>query len=511
MVATLALIALLIGLLTTGVYAQPCTVFSLPDSAFAVEVPDFLPPNGSLHFAAKTATSGQRILFYIHGLGGSPENWNLVASRTALGGAPLYPARDVVYDSPPTYSQNGSLMDGALDIDQHLQSQAWLAQQMQQIDPNNHILIAHSLGGLEALVLDSLYADSSLFDRPVGGMVLIGSAVEGPQAPFVLRPWGQNGAATFVSDACSVLSHPVLWMPAYLPPLRWFENLDPLLQQTLNTQCATASNLVVPFALGKFNRPITAELHPQNPLIQKVSQRSPSVPVVQVYGLEDEPVFWRTAYSMTVTDSIGMALAQDPFAFDGDQPLVDWANTQQARYQAQAFIAAAHAQHHALALQASWWNPVAGLYHAWQRQRALEQAEAASDAEQWYRNANNVYESLIGARTVHHQLDGYWCRCRGENNAGEWSVVAQPTDCESSDPDATCLAWPRWVSEVTVHPNDGVVLASSAGSLPGAVAHIALPHTNHQQMRNASYTREFFKRLYNGTIPGGAFFLTPVR
>ncbi|MEY2998582.1 MAG: hypothetical protein RLZZ02_391, partial [Bacteroidota bacterium] len=91
MVATLALIALLIGLLATGVYAQPCTVFSLPDSALAVEVPDFLPPNGSLHFAAKTATSGQRILFYIHGLGGSPENWNLVASRTALGGAPLYP------------------------------------------------------------------------------------------------------------------------------------------------------------------------------------------------------------------------------------------------------------------------------------------------------------------------------------------------------------------------------------------------------------------------------------
>jgi len=30
-------------------------------------------------------------------------------------------------------------------------------------------------------------------------------------------------------------------------------------------------------------------------------------------------------------------------------------------------------------------------------------------------------------------------------------------------------------------------------------------------MRNASYTREFFKRLYNGTIPGAAFFLTPVR
>jgi hypothetical protein len=90
-------------------------------------------------------------------------------------------------------------------------------------------------------------------------------------------------------------------------------------------------------------------------------------------------------------------------------------------------------------------------------------------------------------------------------------VVAHPSDCESNTPDATCLAWPRWVSEVTVQPNDGVVLASSAGSLPGAVAHIALPHTNHQQMRNASYTREFFKRLYNGTIPGAAFFLTPVR
>ncbi|MFM1884599.1 MAG: hypothetical protein RL168_783, partial [Bacteroidota bacterium] len=444
MAATLALIAFLIGLLATGVYAQPCSIFPLPDSTYGFSPIAFDAAENSNRFATKTATSGERIIFYLHGLGGSPENWNLVASRTALGGANQFPARQVLYDSPPSYSQNGGLIDGALDIDQHLQTQAWLAEQMHQIDPDNHLIVAHSLGGLEALILDSLYADSSLFDRPIGGMVLIGSAVAGSQAPFTLSPWGQNGAANFISDACSILSHPALWIPAYLPPLRWFENLDPLLQQTLSTQCSAASHLIVPFALGKFNRPITTELHPQNPLIQKISQRAPSVPVIQVYGVEDEPVFWRTAYSMTVTDSIGMSLAQDPFSFDGDQPLVDWANTQQARYQAQATLAAAAAQHHALGLQAAWWNPVASLYHAWQRQRALEQAEAASDAEQWYRKANDVYEALIGARRIQHEQSGYWCRCRGLNPEDEtWSVVTHPSECESLSPEMRCTAWPR--------------------------------------------------------------------
>ena len=511
---TVALIFILVTLLAGRLYAQPCTSTPLALSGAGPEVHNrpFEPLAGSQVFSAKTYTGGDRSIFYIHGLGGSSENWQLVASRTAYGGTLQFPARKVVYAPPITYAQNGSLLDAALDMDAGLQSAALQAQQIHGISPEDNLLIAHSLGGLEALILDSLYQDTITFSRPFGGMILFGSAVEGSDAPFALSSWGGNGAEGFVEEACEVLSSPWLWLPQFLPPLRWFPALDPILQQAISFTCGTLGDLFVPFALGHFNKPLVAEIQPQSPWIQSISARAPSVPVIQAYGVEEEPVFWRTAYSMYMTDSIGLALAQDPFSFDGDQVLVDWAVDQMAQYAAQGALASARAQAHLIAQNNAWYNPVASLYHAWQRQRALEESAAANDAHRWYYQANNVYKGYIGARKLSFNQDGFWCRCRGDMDPPfSWTAVQTPSDCFGSDPYAACVVWERWQAYVIEKPNDGVVLAQSAGSLPGAIAHVAMPNTNHQQMRNASTTRALLKRIYNGQIPGGPFFATAIR
>lgn len=511
---TVLLIFILVTLLAGRLYAQPCTSATLPLSGAdpAMHIPLFIPVTGSQIFSAKTYTGGDRAFFYIHGLGGNGENWQLVASRTAYGGTPQFPARQVVYTPPIIYAQNGSLIDAALDIDAGLQNAAWQAQQIHDVSPEDNLVLAHSLGGLEALILDSLYQDSSTFTRPFGGMILFGSAVGGSVAPFALSSWGGNGAEEFVEEACEVLSNPWLWMPQYLPPLRWFPALDPLVQQAISSSCGTLNDLFIPFALGHFNKPLVAEIQPQSPWIQSISTRAPSIPVIQAYGIEEEPVFWRTAYSLFVTDSMGLALAQDPFSFDGDQVLVDWAADQMAQFAAQGALAGARAHAHLIAQNNSWYNPIASLYHAWQRQRALEESVAAYAAYRWHYQANNVYKGYIGARELSFSKDGYWCRCRGDVDPPfSWTIVQSPSDCVGDDPYAACVVWERWQAQLTEKPNDGVVLAHSAGSLPGAVAHIAMPNTNHQQMRNASTTRALLKRIYNGQIPGGPFFATAIR
>ena len=239
MILTVLVIAVLVTLLTQSANGQPCsfptsTIFEVGSTVYS---PFFPPPSGT-EFAQKTHTGGERIIFYLHGLGGTGTSWNSVASRTAYGGAPQYPARQVIFDMPFTYLQNASLFDAAMDIDNTLQVRSFLAQQMHGVSPGDHLLIAHSLGGIEALILDSLYTDTATFERPFGGAVLVGSAIGGSDAAMALSAWGQNGAVHFVEEACQILSNPWLWAAHLLPPLRWFPALDPWVQQAIQSTCS---------------------------------------------------------------------------------------------------------------------------------------------------------------------------------------------------------------------------------------------------------------------------------
>ncbi|MGA1778324.1 MAG: hypothetical protein ACO39W_06040, partial [Schleiferiaceae bacterium] len=283
MILTVLVIAVLVTLLTQSAYGQPCSfptspIFEVGSTVYS----PFSPPPSGTEFAQKTHTGGERIIFYLHGLGGTGTSWNSVASRTAYGGAPQYPARQVIFDMPFTYLQNASLFDAAMDIDNTLQVRSFLAQQMHGVSPGDYLLIAHSLGGIEALILDSLYTDTATFERPFGGAVLVGSAIGGSDAAMALSAWCQNGAVDFVDEACQFLSNPWLWAAHLLPPLRWFPALDPWVQQAIQSTCSGIVTPFIPFALGKFNRPLVTELTPQSPWPAHLNHRVPQIPVVQL-------------------------------------------------------------------------------------------------------------------------------------------------------------------------------------------------------------------------------------
>ncbi|MEY3928114.1 MAG: hypothetical protein RJA97_1121, partial [Bacteroidota bacterium] len=212
-------IALVVGLilsltllLSWSATAQPC---SNPASLPAIEAgpavrEDFVPPTGSLRWSHKTATNGDRIVHFIHGLGGNADSWNLVAARTAAVGTPGYPAREVVYANPPTYLQTGSTLDAAMDIHGYLTATAGPLSALHAIDAEDNFMVAHSYGGVLSLLLDSLYDDPQTFTRQFGGIVAFGSAINGAYLAQTLHPTGGNLAVAFVEEACRALSDPRL-------------------------------------------------------------------------------------------------------------------------------------------------------------------------------------------------------------------------------------------------------------------------------------------------------------
>ena len=508
-------IALVVGLilsltllLSWSAAAQPCgNPASLPaiEAASAVHA-DFVPPTGSLQWSNKTATNGDRIVHFIHGLGGNADSWNLVAARTAAIGTPGYPAREVVYANPPTYLQTGSTLDAAMDIHGYLTATGGPLSALHAIDVEDNFMVGHSYGGVLSLLLDSLYDDPQTFTRQFGGIVAFGSAINGAYLAKALHPTGDNLAVAFVEEACRALSDPRLVAPQF-PALRWIPGLDPLLRTVVDNACGLGSSFV-PFALQKFNSPGMVELFPSAPLAQRLGKRTPSVPVVLAYGVEDEPVFWRTATSMYRSDSVGLALANDPFSMDGDGDLVTFATQQHDRYANQKAQALQRAANFRIAAWALSPTLLGSLIAEWQAVVAEREAAAADKAARWYRDANDSYKQLVGARVMQVNAEGYWCRCRDEYNAPTWYPVNDPADCFG---DGDCLTFPIYEFQLVEKPSDGVVLAESAGILNGAVASVLMPSTNHQQMRNSSVTKSVLNRVMNGQIPGGAFFATPTR
>ena len=507
--ATVGIITLIVVALSQQMVGQPCdvaTALLLPADA-----DPFQPQNGQALWTNKTATGGDRILHFFHGLGGNADSWNLVAAHTAALGSFNYPPRKVVYMQPYSYIQNGSLFSMAMDVDSYLGSTARSVAINQQIDEMDNVVIAHSLGGAVALMLDSLYADTAVFEAKFGGIITLGSGFQGVVAATNLDPNGGDMARAFVIEACLRLSDPDIWAYNRLPNLRWFPNLDPFLRSAVDSACGLLGSVFIPFTLKRFIIPVIQEIKPSSPLIQALGQRTPGRPTLVVYGVEDEPVFWRIASSFYRGDSVGMALAVDPFSMDDDEALVTFANAEANRYEAIRLTALADANWHRWMAQGFNFQ---ALWHLSSAAALERKAVAAWRAKHWYENANESYKQIIGARTLTSIQSDFWCRCRNEAGSDfpyTLTVVSQASDCVNADPYAACVVMPRWVMSVVEHDNDGLVLASSAGSLPGAIASIALPGTNHQQMRNSSVTRELFKRIFNGQVPGGAFFATATR
>jgi hypothetical protein len=89
--------------------------------------------------------------------------------------------------------------------------------------------------------------------------------------------------------------------------------------------------------------------------------------------------------------------------------------------------------------------------------------------------------------------------------------VEAPDVREPSHAQEDCQVRARYVLRTFLYESDGMVLAHSAGTVPGGVLSVRLPKTNHQQMRNCTETKEKLRLLYNGQLSNAGFFAIPIR
>lgn len=493
--------------------AQPCTP-TVPAAVCAqseTNVP-FLTPVWPARPGFKIQGTGERLVHHLHGLGGDGTSWNLVAARTSYGGAPNYPARRVPYSTPPTYYHNGSLTDAALDVHAALATAQQALGAPLGLPANQNLVVAHSLGGVVARRLDDLYRDSASFQRQFGGIATFGSPHLGAIALYNASPYGLDLARPFVREACEALGHPEVAVYPSLPLLRWIPGLDPLLKQTVKSACGTLGNVFTPFAAKDFYRPVTLDILPWSAAIQNLHAQGSEVPIVAFYGVEEEPIFWRTAQSFFSLDSMGVQQMTDPFFATNDQQLVDFAQRERDRFEALADGAADAALNYREAAHA--WRLLVPLAHYYRRQahRKESAVTALNQAGLWYAHANGVYKTIVGAQKVQWLQDGWMCTCVNQQTGTvERSWVEAPDDCEPSGGFEDCHVTHRYVLRVFQYESDGMVLAHSAGNVNGAVLSVRLPKTNHQQMRNCTETKEKLRLLYNGQLSNAGFFSIPVR
>ena len=513
--------ALVVGIIMTiiGVLflqtarAQPCTPNDVGSARQNQEWPVvFQPLPGSTQPGYKIQGTGDRLVHHLHGLGGDGTSWNLVAARTAYGGAPGFPARRVVYSTPPTYYHNGSLQDAALDAHVAMATAQQALGAPLGLSAGNNLVVAHSLGGMVARQLDQFYGNSAGFQRQFNGVATFGTPHLGAIALYNASPNGLDQARPFVREACEVLGHPEVILYPSVPLLRWIPGLDPLLKQTVQATCGTLGQVFTPFAARDFYRPITLDLYPWSTSVQNLYAQGTSAPVVAFYGVEEEPVFWRTAQSFFALDSLGIQQMTDPFFATNDQPLVDFAQRERDRFEALAELASDRAIE--LRERAYAWRLVVPLANHYRRLAARKEVtyHAFYRAGLWYRQANNTYKEIIGARKVQWIRDGWWCTCVNALTGDlERSWVEAPDDCEPSNSLEDCHVQARYVLRTFLYESDGMVLAHSAGTVPGGVLAVRLPKTNHQQMRNCTETKEKLRLLYNGQLSNAGFFAIPIR
>lgn len=502
---------------------------------------------GSLNFYNLSSTSPRRVIFLVPGLNGDYNAWRDVRDET--GGDtdeyPAYPARKAEMrmlgtKNGPGYSQDAGLASAAKDVWDYMSN---LNYHQLQVGPvGDNIAIGHSQGGLVLRAVE--YATSALGRQPYfGGLVTFGSPHQGAEIltnglPRSLGGDGQLG--DFIGDFCIAITDGPMQEQLQLNNQFFFRlvrllNLD---DQALNLRdeiCRVLSDSILPhYILKDYTANITQDYLAHNSrnnqpnfLLSVLNQHQPGIPMVAFYGVEDEPVFWRQLGSIAQNVHSYPAFQADP-----DQSFVNAYAQTQINYRAKQLLYQKKADDYASYAQTACnvfliLNPFTSatstilcLVFKSKRDRYQKVADAYGKGNTFLKKANDRWKGIIGARKTLAVQNGYICECDYLTAGFTTSTPVQNVwECTAgiamtSQGKRLCQLYPKTDLVIKEYENDGVVLASSAKQLPGALVNPALSdldyrmdHTNHQQMRNSSETARKLKRLFD--FPDyGYFFMT---
>lgn len=486
-------------------------------------------------------------IYWIHGLNGSTESWALPANATEYG-APNFAARKahcIVGGSGqfvgPAYSENFGISYAADNWDA-------IAEQ-QTRHTHRDFIIAHSQGGIVAREWLRKMKNSPATHQPFArGLVTFGTPHGGAMILNQTREELGNQTPAFFNEACMSLAS-ALVIPkineSFITSLLISDKMRDLI---VTNACKITSNNLIPLVIDNYHKRTTRDYYVGAPFltgynaptghVEGLSEVQMNMPVVQFYGVEDEPVMWRFMGSQL---NMGDKQYGNPdlyFAYDQDDQLIQkvngLVNEFTANYQYESSIYDEWSNRNCVLLAAAtgpiWFVATLAACKI-KKENTLktkrENMEAYNKAIVWLTNANEYYKTmLIGSRVEHTEtycVNGRTGYCKG-SNAGPARLVydfsiteykAGTSGCMNciqcpityTSGNGTCVGTETTTTTYKVSysykENDGVVLVESAKAQLNVPAwqsyfQVKMEHTNHDQMKNSSVTKDALLKLYNG-------------
>lgn len=443
--------------------------------------------------------NGDRIVYWVHGLQGNAHSWAQASAALSIG-SDGFAARKI-FSLNPEYPE--------FDLD----NAAWFVHQklVEEGDPVNiaignpnpkfNFIVAHSQGGIVSRSVDKMYIDTGLeSERRFGGLVTFGTAHQGAQILNNFEMIIDYADAACTEMTAGPLVEEILdnfW-------LDFFVNEDNILE-TADMACTFVSEHILPIALSNFTPPITDDYKVGAPQLAELNQTPHQIPMIAVYGIEEEPVLWRTIQYLGIDNPNDF----EPWGANEDDKLIESVQTNVARYLLKYIFWSAQVQlmeEDGLPCT-EWWQWVANASDcAWYDDnywRARKLRDNWLRGVQWLTQANHEFKIMIGALTP-QVVPEYFCVCYDSSNG----LTITPSLTGECGP-GFCEVQTGFSIEWIEKESDGVVLAESAGNMPGADYSIMLPKTSHMQMRNSAPAKDFFEKLLNGTY--GNYFKTEER
>lgn len=442
----------------------------------------------------RVRTAGERPIYWLHGLGGSQYSWDKVSTAVQLG-TTGFAAREV-QGLKPTYGPN-SLSSAALDLEVEMKTFDGA------LDYNNNgfpiaknMIIAHSQGGLVARRLDQIFNSPTDPDRRFGGLVTFGTPHGGA---YILNSVRNDDHQDFIAEACdAVMSGTIADKSCNF--FVWLLGTEERIDLVKDIICEDFAVFAVEQFLDDYTTPITDDYYVGAPVLQSLNNYShPYLEKVAFYSEEDDPVFWRLIYNLFNEPNDFPA-----FGANYDDQIVDEAGLNMYRAYGQANIWEYRADDHPLG------NFYCGNFFS--QGKMYDISDAYTVTGNWWENANEKWEFLIGAKDIQNVYQGY-CTCIIRTPEGYLDGVtyteSNPANCvnyESLPDHEEC--YPTYGLQTVSYDSDGVVEEGSARDFPGATQ-VQLLGSNHQQMRNDENTKEGLSDLFSGFH--GTYFATPVR
>lgn len=517
-----------------------------------------------------------RNVFWIHGLNGNTNSLGAAAYASQFGvpGDPSFPARKIrsyrgisSSNSNPVqlYSEDFGIPMTSGDLENYAH---------QNLGPSDKtiydFIIAHSQGGIVGREwLRNMDQRPELYETYAHGIVTFGTPHGGAEVLNNCRPnLGRDKVPAFMNEACQSLGGAVI-----IPKMNanFVTSLIPstYIRRIIGGSCNVLATSIIPIVLDNYYKATTKDYYVGAPFlegghangipIQGLNQYTSKVPVVQFYGVEEQPILWRF---MNSTLDIGEIQKNSPnnelfFGYSDDNLLPQKVNSlindfstlqELERENEKKFRRAATLS--LLFAPSKLSKIVLFAYFKKREKDARENKNAYFNGKRWLTNANDYYlTDLIGARTSQSRFKCntvglVYCRSNQHNPVGS-GVPAHEVRIDYTTYPAgnVCADYPNkpltytnyhysapnglnavgncagsvqhvvssWVTSYSYKENDGVVLAESA-KYPIKVETgksskiVYMKDTNHDQMKNCTETKTVLLKLYSGDL--GKFFKT---